>query len=87
MPRSKLGEVPEDSKQYCSLVRRRFRTEVPFTGHEAQEFAALIAQDCILLLPFHLLFMSFCHVLVLLYASDLGLPLGYGRRVANTMYT
>ena len=27
-------------------------------------------------LRFHLLFLSFCHVVVLLYASDLGLPLG-----------
>ena len=42
-PRYKLGDVPQDSTQYCSLVRRRFRTGVSFTGREAREFAALIA--------------------------------------------
>ena len=36
----------------------------------------MIAQDCILPLSFHLLFLSFCHVVVLPYASDLGLPRG-----------
>ena len=57
-------------------MRRRFRKGVSLTGREAQEFAALVAQDCILPLPFHLLFLSFCHVVVLLYASNVGLPLG-----------
>ena len=75
-PRYKWGDVPQDSKQYRRLVRRRFCTGVSFTGREAREFAALVAQDCILPLPFHLLFLSFNHVVVLLYASDLGLPLG-----------
>ena len=49
---------------------------VSFTGDEARESVALVAQGCILLLPFHLLFLSFCHVVVLLYASDVGLPRG-----------
>ena len=52
------------------------RSGVSFTGGEVRELAPLIAHDCILPLPFHLLFLSFCHVVVLLYASHLGLPLG-----------
>ena len=62
--RYKFGDVSHDTKQCLSLVRRRFRTEVSLTGREAREFAALVAQDCIHSLPFHL------------YVSDVGLPLG-----------
>ena len=63
-----------DSKQYCSLMRRRFSNGISFNGRKAREFSALVAQDCVLPLPFHLLFLSYCHVVVLLYASDTCLP-------------
>ena len=65
-----------DSKQHCSLVWRRFRNGISFTGREAREFSALVAQDCLLPLPFHLLFLSYCHVVILLYAPDTCLPPG-----------
>ena len=75
-PRYKLPDIPVDSKQYCSLVRRRFRNGISFTGPEAREFSALVAQDCVVPLPFHLLLLSYCHIVVLLYASDTCLPEG-----------
>ena len=75
-PRYKVADIPVDSKQYCSLVRRRFRNGISFTGREAREFLALVAQDCVLPLPFHLLFLSYSHIVVLLYASDTCLPQG-----------
>ena len=37
-PRYKVADIPVDSKQYCSLVRRRFRNGISFTGREAREF-------------------------------------------------
>ena len=76
MCRYKLADGPQDSKQYRSLVRRQFPTGVSFTGRESREFALLLAIVCILPGLFRLLFLSFCHVVVLFYASDLGLPLG-----------
>ena len=75
-PRYKLADIPVDSKQYCSLVRRRFHNGISFTGREAREFSTLGAQDCVVPLPFHLLFLSYCHIVVLLYASDTCLPQG-----------
>ena len=75
-PRYKVADILVDSKQYWSLVRRRFRNGISFTGLEARDFSALVAQDCVLPLPFHLLFLSYCHIVVLLYASDTCLPKG-----------
>ena len=74
-PRYKLGVVPQDNKQLLSLVQWRFRTGVFLTGREAWEFTVLVARDCILPLPFHLPFFFLSNVVVLLYASDIGLPL------------
>ena len=37
-PRYKVADIRVDSKQYCSLVRRRFRKGISFTGPEAREF-------------------------------------------------
>ena len=75
-PRYKVADIPVDSKQYSSLVRRRFRNGISFTGWEAREFSALVAQGCVLPLHFHLLFFSYCHIVVLLYASDTCPPQG-----------
>ena len=36
----------------------------------------LVAQECIFRLCLHSPFLSFCHVVVVLYALDVGLPLG-----------
>ena len=60
-PRYKLGDIPVESKEYCGLVRRRFRNGISFTGREAREFSALVAQHCVVPLPFHLLFLSLPH--------------------------
>ena len=75
-PRYKLADIPMDIKHYCSLVPSRFRDGISFTGREAREFSALVAQGCVVPLPFHLLFLSYCHIVVLLYASDTCLPQG-----------
>ena len=75
-PRYKVADIPVDSKQCCSPIRRRFRNGISFTGREAREFSALVKQDCVLPLPFHLLFLSYCHIIVHWYASDTCLPQG-----------
>ena len=53
-----------------------FATAFLLLGREAREFSALVAQDCVLPLPFHLLFLSYSHIVVLLYASGTCLPQG-----------
>ena len=72
-PRYQPSDLPGQSKQYRSQVRRRFRSGVSFTSKKAHEFVALVAQDGILPLQFHLLFPSWCHIVVLLCSSTIDL--------------
>ena len=57
--------------QNGSLVRRCFRTGVSLTGREATSLASRLAQDVALPLPYHVLFVSMCHIVVLIYSGTL----------------
>ena len=69
-----ITKLPVDSRQHRSLVRRRFRTGVWLTGREAQSLASRLAQDVAHPLPYHVLFLSICHIVVLIYSGTLQIP-------------
>ena len=69
-----ITKVPVDSRQHRLLVRRRFRTGVSLTGRQARSLASRLAQDVALPLPYHVLFLSICHIFVLIYSGTLQIP-------------
>ena len=64
-------KLPGDPRQYRSLVRRRFRTGVSLAGCEASQLVSQLVQDVALPLPYHVLFLSIYHLVVLIYSSSL----------------
>ena len=69
-----VTKLPVGSRQHWSLVRRRFRTGVLLTGREARSLASRLAQDVALPLPYHVLFLSICYIVVLIYSCTLQIP-------------
>ena len=69
-----VTKLPVDSRQHCSLVRRRFRTGVLLTGREARSLASRRAQDVALPLRYHVLFLLICYIVVLIYGGTLQIP-------------
>ena len=63
------ADLPVESRQCAKLVRERFRDGISLTGREARVFAACAVVKGILPLPVHQLFLSYCHIIVLLYSS------------------
>ena len=72
--RYSVTKLPVDSRQHCSLVRRRFRTGVLLTGREARSLASRLAHHVALPLPYHVLFLSICYIIVLIYSGTLQIP-------------
>ena len=66
-----VTRLPSDRRQYRSLVRCRFRTGVSLTGCEARHLALQLGQDDAPPLPYQVLFLSICHLAVLIYSSSL----------------
>ena len=52
-------------------VSQRFRSGISLTGHEARTIASVVSSQMLLPLPFHSCLLSFCHIILLLYAVDL----------------
>ena len=69
-----ITKLPVDSRQRRSLVGRRFRAGVSLTGREARPLASRLAQDVALPLPYHVLFLWICHIVVLIYSGTLEIP-------------
>ena len=69
-----ITKLPVDSCQHRSLVRRRFRNGVSLTGREARSLASQPAPNVALPLPYHVLFLSICHIVVLIYSGTLQIP-------------
>ena len=63
------ADLPVESRQCAKLVRERFRDGISLTGREARVFAACAVVKGILPCPVHQLFLSYCHIVVLLYSS------------------
>ena len=66
-----ITKLPVASRQHRSLVRRRFRSGVSLTGQEARSLASRLAQDVALPLPYHVLFLSIGHIVLLIYSGTL----------------
>ena len=61
-----VTKLPSDSRQYRSLVQRRFWMGVSLTRREARQLASHLAQDVALPLPYHILLPLICHLVVLI---------------------
>ena len=62
--------------QYLVSVAKRYGiTKLPsLTGREARSLASRLAQDVALPLPYHVLFLSICHIIVLIHSGTLQIP-------------
>ena len=69
-----ITKLPVESRHRRSLVRRHFRIGVWLTGRKATSLASRLAQDVALPLPYHVLFLSICHTVVLIYNGTLQIP-------------
>ena len=72
--RYSITKLPVASCQHRPLVRWRCRTGVSLTGLEARSLASRLAQDVALPLPYHVLFLSICHIVALIYSGTLQIP-------------
>ena len=69
-----ITKLPVDSRQHRSLLGRRFRTGVSLTGREVRSLASRLAQNVALPLPYHVLFLSICHIVILICSGTLQIP-------------
>ena len=63
--------LPRDGRALIKSVLQRFGGGISFIGREARTIASFVSSRMLLPLLFHSCLLSFCHIIVLLYAVDL----------------
>ena len=66
------------------FVSKRFRGSISLTGREARTIASIVATWMLLPRLFHSCILSFCHIILLLYAVDLPMTQSLWRALGAT---